>query len=155
MVSIGYGNRPYSCHYWLCQCTVGGMASTAALQGVNEVEMVNGEIRALMGRHRVSQKMMAAWLGLPQSQISKRLAGGAEWRLSEIFRVAEAFDVPAGLLLGGNTKAPRREGVGLPIDAVRHQGLEPRTRWLRVSDDGVVVELVPQEPALRLVEGEL
>lgn len=52
------------------------------------------EVRALMGRHRVSQKELAAYLGLSQPSVSNRLNGAVEWSVDELDKVAGRFDVP-------------------------------------------------------------
>lgn len=95
-------------------------------------DVVSGEIRALMGRHGVTQVALAEWLGMKQASVSARLNGDTRWTLPEIERIAEGFAVHPAELMGGHATGPRpNPDGGLPILEVRHQGLEPRTLWLR------------------------
>ena len=83
-------------------------------------ELVSGEIKALMGRHDVTQMMLAAWLGLPQSSVSARLKGQARWTLPEIEKVAQGFGVHPAQLMGGYAEGPRPDpDEGLPIKRAR------------------------------------
>lgn len=96
-------------------------------------ERVSDEVRALMGRHRISQTDLAVWLGVNQTAISARLRGATEWKVSEIEKVAEGFGVHPSELMGGYATNPRPDGPGGGgLRIVRHRGLEPRTRWLGV-----------------------
>jgi transcriptional regulator with XRE-family HTH domain len=65
----------------------------------NLAEYVAGEVRAEMARQRVSQRQLAAQLGLSQVQIQRRLAGRIEFRPSELDRAAELLGVPVTQLL--------------------------------------------------------
>jgi hypothetical protein len=78
---------------------------------------VSGEVRALMGRHGVSQARLGQWLGLHQTALSKRLRGETEWKVSEIDSIAQAFAVHPAALMGGYATDPRPGGPdgGLPI----------------------------------------
>lgn len=79
-------------------------------------ETVTSEIKALMGRHGVRQTHLAAWLGLDQTAVSARLRGVTEWKVTEIDRVAEGFDVHPAELMGGYATGPRPEpDGGLPV----------------------------------------
>jgi transcriptional regulator with XRE-family HTH domain len=89
---------------------------------------VSDEVRALMGRHRITQRDLAVWMGLNQTAISARLRGATEWKVSEIERVADGFGVHPSELMGGHSTNPRPDGPDGGIKIVRHQGLEPRTR---------------------------
>jgi transcriptional regulator with XRE-family HTH domain len=51
------------------------------------------EIRALMGRRRVSQKQLGDALGLAQPTMSKRMNGKIAFDLNELDAVAAFFDV--------------------------------------------------------------
>lgn len=79
-------------------------------------EVVSGEIKALMGRHDVSQVMLANWLNLKQASVSDRLHGKTRWNLPEIERIAEGFAVHPAVLMGGYATDPHRgPDGGLPI----------------------------------------
>jgi transcriptional regulator with XRE-family HTH domain len=51
------------------------------------------EIRALMGRRRVSQKQLGDALGLAQPTMSKRMNGKIAFDLNELDGIAAFFDV--------------------------------------------------------------
>lgn len=79
-------------------------------------EQVSAEIKALMGRHGVSQTTLGAWLDLNQTAVSARLRGKTRWNLPEIERVAEGFAVHPAVLMGGYATDPHRgPDGGLPI----------------------------------------
>ncbi|HEX7277244.1 MAG TPA: helix-turn-helix domain-containing protein [Acidimicrobiales bacterium] len=63
-------------------------------------ERVAGEVRALMGRHRVSQTALASVLGINQSSLSARLCGKLPFDLDELFIIAKHFNVEVTSLLG-------------------------------------------------------
>jgi transcriptional regulator with XRE-family HTH domain len=63
-------------------------------------EQVAGEVRALMGRHRVSQTALARVLGLSQSSLSARLCGELPFDLDDLVTVAKHFNVSVTSLLG-------------------------------------------------------
>lgn len=101
-------------------------------------DIVSGEIKALMGRHGVTQGMLAAWLDLKQASVSERLKGRTRWNLPEIERVAEGFDVHPAVLMGGYATGPHPSpGEGLPI--------------LRARDDSNVQPSDPKVLPLRSV----
>lgn len=80
-------------------------------------DTVSGEVKALMGRHGVSQTQLANWLGINQTAVSARLRGRTRWNLPEIERVAEGFAVHPAVLMGGYAEGgphPTPDG-GLPI----------------------------------------
>jgi transcriptional regulator with XRE-family HTH domain len=61
-------------------------------------ESVVGEIRAEMGRQRVSQTTLARRLGWSQPFLSRRLCGAVAWDADTIEAVAAALDVPLAQL---------------------------------------------------------
>lgn len=63
-------------------------------------ERISGEVLALMGRHRVTQTTLAAYLGMKQSSLSDRLKCMTPWRVDELEAIAAYFDVPVTKLLG-------------------------------------------------------
>lgn len=81
-------------------------------------ERVSSEVRALLGRHAVSQTMLATWLGITQPAISARLRGATEWKVAEIDRISYGFGVHPAALMGGYATSPRPDGPdgdSLPI----------------------------------------
>lgn len=106
------------------------------------VDNVNAE----MGRRRVTQKQMAAWLGISQAAASERLTNKTPFTLDELDVLAERMGVPVGALVLevsyavpvapfqrrlGNEKA----GPSMADDpaAVAGAGFEPATSGLWVS----------------------
>ena len=69
-------------------------ASTANREAVAE------EVRALMGRRRVSGTRLAKALGMSQSALSRRLNGEHPFDIDELFAVAEHFGVAITALFG-------------------------------------------------------
>ena len=59
---------------------------------------VSAEIRALMGRHRVTQTELAHWLGIGQSSLSERLNGRVPWDIDDLNGIAERFGVEVATL---------------------------------------------------------
>ena len=99
-------------------------------------DVVSGEIRALMGRHGVTQTDLATWLDLKQASISSRLNGGTRWNLPEIERIAEGFGVHPAVLMGGYATSPHPDpDGGLPILRARRyskpQPSDPKVLPLR------------------------
>ena len=99
-------------------------------------DVVSGEIRALMGRHAVTQTDLAKWLGIAQPSVSARLDGKTRWNLPEIERVAEGFAVHPAVLMGGYATGPHPEpDGGLPILRARRyskpQPSDPKVLPLR------------------------
>lgn len=64
------------------------------------------EVRALMGRRRVSQMQLADVLGVAQTGVSKRLRGRIPFDANEIGVLAAFFGVAPAVLVGG-APAPR------------------------------------------------
>jgi transcriptional regulator with XRE-family HTH domain len=100
-------------------------------------DVVAEEIRVLMARRGVRQQVLAQLLGISQSQFSKRMLSKIVFDIEEIGKLADFFGVDMSELVGGQRTTPPPAGPGEGIWAnngsVRHQGLEPRTRWLRAS----------------------
>lgn len=57
------------------------------------------EVRAEMGRQRVTQSQVAQWLGITQPQIAARLASDIEFRPSELEKIADEMGVPVTTFL--------------------------------------------------------
>lgn len=63
-------------------------------------ERVAAEVRALMGRHNVTQMQLRDVLGVSQPAISARLHGQVPFDANEIAALAEHFGVTPGDLFG-------------------------------------------------------
>ena len=55
---------------------------------------VSSEIRALMGRHRVSQTTLAEVCGMSQPSLSARLSGTVAWDVDDLDAIAKFFHIP-------------------------------------------------------------
>lgn len=62
-------------------------------------ESVTANIRALMGRHRVTQTQLAGALGISLPGMSDRLSNKTNLTIREAIRIAEFFDVPLAELV--------------------------------------------------------
>lgn len=69
------------------------------------INRLNATIRAEMARQRITQTELAVALSIPQTQVSARLRGAVEWRVTELLGVAELLGVPASTLLADTEKA--------------------------------------------------
>ena len=85
-------------------------------------------VKERMGRGDITRTELAVMAGLSRPTVSRRLSGGI-WQLDELEAVAEALNVDWNWLMTGegNAENPHPDGPGGGV--VRHQGLEPRTRW--------------------------
>lgn len=68
-------------------------AAAADLHGPQINEAVAGEVRAWMGRRRVTQTQLAAGLHLSQAAVSRRLHGEISFNVEELAVVAEMLGV--------------------------------------------------------------
>jgi len=71
----------------------------------DDQEAVAANIRALMGRHRVSQQRLASAIGLSSRGMSERLSGKTNFTVRELGRIARFFgkslgDLVTPILLG-------------------------------------------------------
>lgn len=62
-------------------------------------EAIGCGVRAEMARKRLTQRQLAAALGMSQPQVTKRLAGTIEFRPSELEKTAELLGIPITRLL--------------------------------------------------------
>jgi len=62
-------------------------------------ERVSAEIRAEMGRKRMTQEELARRIGWQGSQLSRRLSGLIQFRTAEVESIARALDVPLDQLM--------------------------------------------------------
>lgn len=67
---------------------------------LDDQEVVAANIRALMGRHRVSQLRLANAVGLSSRGISERLNGHTNFTVRELGKVARFFGKSLGELVG-------------------------------------------------------
>lgn len=85
-------------------------------------ELVAAEVRALMGRHSVTQMQLREVLGVSQTGISKRLRGLTPFDANEIGLLADYFQVTPGELFGqGSPFGPNgglSMGTGKYVDPV-------------------------------------
>lgn len=74
-----------------------------------QIESLNATIRAEMARQRITQTELAIALSIPQTQVSARLRGAVEWRVTELLSVADLLGVPASTLLAdiGTSDSPK------------------------------------------------
>ena len=68
-------------------------------------ESVTAEIRAELGRRRMSGRQLAAALGWSQQHLSRRMTGAVPWSTDEIEHAAEALGVPLAELVSPNSQA--------------------------------------------------
>ena len=107
-------------------------------------------VKERMGRGDITRTELAVLAGLSRPTVSRRLSGGI-WQLDELEAVAEALHVDWNWLMTGegNAESPHPDGPGGGV--VRHQGLEPRTRWYGESPRppelwATVVPMFPAPP---------
>ena len=97
----------------------------------------------------LDQAEFAKRLGLKQQRYGAWEAGRNNPPMNEFVTVAKrielAFGVPAAWLLGLDVENPQPDGPD-GGNGVRHQGLEPRTRWLSgIPGEGPVSFLIPAD----------
>lgn len=62
-------------------------------------ESVAAEVRALMGRHRVTQVSLAESTGISRSQLSRCLGAKEPFDLDQLVAIARYFDLPISRLI--------------------------------------------------------
>lgn len=55
---------------------------------------VSSEVRAELARQRRPQRDLADLLGISVNQVSERIRGDVDWRVTELIQVAELLRVP-------------------------------------------------------------
>ncbi len=92
-------------------------------------EAVARRLRGAFGEQRVSASTIAREIGMTQQALSRRMVGKTPMTLGELEAVCQAATIDLAWVItgSGNTKPSGPEGPD-GGDAVRHQGLEPRTR---------------------------
>lgn len=100
----------------------------------------------MAARRMLKGRDLGAYLGQDEMWISRRMRGKVAWTGGELVKLAALFDCePADLLPRVD---PDLRGPG----AVRRQGLEPRTRWLRVAS---AVDMGTRRPAVMVDQDAL
>lgn len=67
---------------------------------------VAGNVRAELARRGLPQQKIAEQLGISSVQVSRRMRGEVDWRLSELEAVAELLGLRIGDLLPESTPSP-------------------------------------------------
>lgn len=94
----------------------------------------------------MKQAELALALGISPAAMSDRLRGVKDFDLKELAPLAGALSTSEPYLLGfTDDRSPRPDDRTGAV--VRQQGLEPRTRWLRVSPARAHLRLVPSVAA--------
>lgn len=70
------------------------------MDGFLESETASGKIKALMGSQDVSQKELAAYLGVTDETIRNRLAAN-RWDVKDLIRIAKKFGIDPGHFMRG------------------------------------------------------
>ncbi len=60
---------------------------------------VAGEVLAMMARRRLSQVEVSKRAKIAPSTLSRKLLGGSDFTVAELYRLADVLDVPAAELL--------------------------------------------------------
>lgn len=64
-----------------------------------------GSVREAMTRKKVSGRVLADRIGMPQSAFSRRMTGEVAFRFDELVAIADALDEPLAALLSGFPQA--------------------------------------------------
>lgn len=59
-----------------------------------------------MGRRELRQSDVALVLDTSQKNVSRRLHGDVDWKLGELLKLAEAWDLPLATILAGADNNP-------------------------------------------------
>ncbi|MFF4407338.1 helix-turn-helix domain-containing protein [Streptomyces sp. NPDC001262] len=73
--------------------------------GLSLEESLRLTVAALMQATGDSQRVLAAALGLKQTQVSRRQTGATSWTLRDVDALAEYYEIAALDLLAGPTRA--------------------------------------------------
>lgn len=68
------------------------MPSGKQTESLQLAAAVAAEIRAAMGRHRISGNQLAQMTGISQNYVAKRLRDEAPFTLNDVQRICEALD---------------------------------------------------------------
>lgn len=124
---------------------------TAVAGGRSETltEAVARRLRGALAELQISHAEAGRRIDINPSGMSRRMKGKHPWDLDELQLLADTCGVDITYVLTGirNAENPHPEGPGGGV--VRHQGLEPRTRWYgeQPSSDELWAPVVPMFPA--------
>lgn len=116
--------------------------------------IVASRLRGVLAERGMNQQDLVRILSVSTSAASKRYRGLMPFPLDEVPVLAAALGTSVAYLMGltDDRSRPLEEAASA---AVRHVGLEPTTRWLRVTP-GVVIDLAERRRRhLRLVVDEV
>jgi transcriptional regulator with XRE-family HTH domain len=116
-----------------------------------------GRIRGLRAEAGMNQSQLALRVGLSRTAVSDREAGVKPVNVDELPAFAAVLGTSIEYLLGLTNDRSPRPLPGEGSDLVRHQGLEPRTRWLiddrSVSNHPRGGQVIPLHPRRHLADG--
>jgi transcriptional regulator with XRE-family HTH domain len=90
---------------------------------------VAAEVRAELGRNRISVNRLPRALGKSQSYWSRRVTGEQPMDVDDLAALASLMDVPVSKFFGGTSESPHPDDPDGGM--VRREGIEPPTRCLR------------------------
>lgn len=74
-------------------------------------EAVAAEVRAAMGRQRVTQEVLAAKAGMSRPALSERLAGRRPFNTDQIIGICTALNLDPADLLAVATEPPKQQAA--------------------------------------------
>ncbi|GAA4828306.1 helix-turn-helix domain-containing protein [Garicola koreensis] len=69
-------------------------------------KQVRANVLAEMGRRELRQSDVALVLDTSQKNVSRRLHGDVDWKLGELLKLAETWDLPLATILAGADNNP-------------------------------------------------
>lgn len=90
---------------------------------------VAAEVRAELGRNRISVNRLPRLLGKSQSYWSRRVTAEQPMDVDDLAALASLMNVPLSRFFGGTDENPHPDGPD--GGTVRREGIEPPTRWFR------------------------
>ncbi|WP_101574880.1 helix-turn-helix domain-containing protein [Brevibacterium sp. 239c] len=69
-------------------------------------KQVRANVMAEMGRRELRQMDVAEILKISQNNVSRRLHGAVDWKLGELLRLAQVWEIPLATLLNGTEDDP-------------------------------------------------
>lgn len=121
-------------------------------RGETRSEAVARRLRGELAEREISHSEAGRRIGVNPSGMSRRMKARHPWDMRELELVEETCGVDLDYVLTGrrNAEGPRPEGPD-GGQTVRHQGLEPRTRWYGENSSSRSAVVVPlrrlDEPA--------
>ncbi|WP_018142433.1 helix-turn-helix domain-containing protein [Alloscardovia criceti] len=61
--------------------------------------IISTNIQVLMARRGINQHDLADYFGIVPSSVNKRMTGRVEWKVSDLEKASEYFDVPVETLI--------------------------------------------------------